>query len=234
MSDRVITLSPVDRYALVGKSRSGKTSFGVVLASCIVPYDKKAANGWEVWWVDTKNDKRDIDRLHRWGFTDGYKGKTPRKIIMVPFEKGKPTATVEAVNDICYRALEQHGVVLVIDEYRHCVPTTRTASPGILHVHQRGAGRDVGLIGMTQEPCDIPRQLISQASHAFLFNLTYPYDIKYARSMYPLYQPAKDRAGGLEKNSHGFYHSWLDGDGEYDYYPHQGAWHAKFATPVTV
>lgn len=233
MSDRVISLAPTDRYAIVGKSGSGKTSFGVVLASRIVPNDPRLANGWQCWWIDTKNDKKDLARLHRWGFQDGFKSKSPRKLIEVPFEKGKPADTVERVNEICYKALDQHGVVLVIDEYRHCVPTTRTASPGILHVHQRGRGRDVGLIGMTQEPCEIPRQLISQASHIFLFNLTYPYDIKYAKGIHPNYRPAKLRDGGIDKHVHGFYHSWLDGDGEFDYYNNQVAWAERFALPPT-
>ena len=224
MASRVVTLNPTDRYALVGKSRSGKTSMGTVLVSRIIPRDPQLANGWQAWWIDTKNDKRDIDRLHRWGFEDGYKGKSPRRLITVPFEKGKPTATVEAVNEICYKALEQHGVVLVIDEYRHCVPTTRTASPGILHVHQRGAGRDVGLIGMTQEPCDIPRQLISQAAHILLFNVTYPYDIKYCKTIHPGYAPPLGRG-----HKHGFYHGWVDGDGIFDYYENQVSWANAFA-----
>ncbi len=223
MASRVVTMNPNDRFALVGKSGSGKTSHGVVLAARLVPPDIQHANGWECWWVDSKNDPKDIDRLHRWGFQDGYKAKSPRKLIVVPFEKGKPQDTVERVNDICYKALDTHGVVVVIDEYRHVVPTTRTASPGLLHIHQRGRGLDVGLIGMTQEPCEIPRQLISQANHIMLFNVTYPHDIKYCRTINPGYRPPSTQG-----HKYGFYHGWVDGDGIFDYYPHQQAWSARF------
>lgn len=224
----LITLAPQDRYALVGKSRSGKTSQATVLVCKIVPYERQRANGWEAWWVDTKNDKRDIDRLHRWGFTDGYSGKSPRKLISIPFEKGKPMETVKKVDEICYRALEQHGVVLVIDEYRHCVPTTRTASPGMLHVHQRGAGRDVGMIGLTQEPCEIPRQLISQAGHIFLFNVSYPYDIKYCKTINDGYKRPK-----LKGHQYGFYYAHVDGDNEWRYYKNQQEWTNSFELTPT-
>lgn len=225
---RTVELNPWDRYAFVGKSRSGKTVGATILATSIISYDRNLANGWEAWWIDTKNDRRDIARLKQWGF-EFYnplagrgiirRDKSARKLIVVPFERGKPKSTVDRVNEICYKALDQHGVLLIIDEYRHVVPTTRTASPGILHVHQRGAGRDVGVIGCTQEPVEIPRQLLSQAAHIFLFDLTYPYDIKYAKTLFPRYKPPREQG-----NRHGFYHGWIDGDGEWAYYPHIKAW----------
>lgn len=221
---RVVTLAPQDRYALVGKSGSGKTSHGVVVASRLVPHDVRQANGWQCWWVDTKNDPKDLTRLSRWGFTEGFKSRSPRKVIVVPFEKGKPQDTVERVNEVCYKALDTHGIVVVIDEYRHVVPTTRTASPGLLHIHQRGRGLDVGLIGMTQEPCEIPRQLISQAGHILLFNMTYPRDIKYCKELHSRYEQPLTRG-----DKYGFYHGWVDGDGIFDYYPHQQAWSKAFS-----
>lgn len=229
---RIVELNPYDRYAFIGKSRSGKTVGATILATSIIPYNKDAANGWETWWIDTKNDRRDIARLKEWGFENydpggkrGFwqKDRSARKLIVVPFERGKPSETVKRVDDICYQALQRHGVLLVIDEYRHVVPTTRTASPGILHVHQRGAGREVGVIGCTQEPVEIPRQLLSQAAHIFLFDLTYPYDIKYAKTLYPKYQQPRERG-----NAHGFYHGWIDGDGIWEYYKHIKAWKLSY------
>ncbi len=227
-----VELAPNERYAFVAKSRSGKTTLATLLAVRIIPRDPNEAKGWENWWVDTKGDPRDHQRLYSWGYHDWKNGPWPRRLIKVPFEENNSKITVDSVNEICYKALKRGGVLLTIDEYRHVCPSRRTLSPGLLHVFQRGGGLDVGVIGQTQEPVDVPRQLISQASHIILGNLTYPYDIDFAKSIYPYYRPPMHQGCAFprctETKSHGdkygFYWGWVDGDGVWRYHPHQKHW----------
>lgn len=194
------------RYAVVGKTGSGKTHFSVVLASLLVPHDDPH---FECWWLDSKMDPRDAKMLGRWGF--GRKDCPARK--RVPMIGDVNSAAQRACDD----ALRQRNRLIVVDEYKHCVDSARRAGYGIEGVHLRGRGLNVGMIGQTQEPVDIPRQLLSQAAHVFLFDLSYPTDIKYVRSLYPDY----DRP----PHTHGFFHAYIDGDVTWRYYPHVRAWY---------
>lgn len=204
-----ITFSPSDRISVVGKTGSGKTVASVVIASLLVPAD---ADKWQLWWLDSKLDPRDGRMLREWGF-----GRSKaRKHIKLDPKNGDPVAQAQA---FCAAAMKRQNVLLVADEYKHITLSTRRAGEGIEGVHLRGRGLNVGMLGQTQEPCDIPRQLLSQATHIFLFDLTYPADIKYARSLHEGYQRPPDR--------HGFYYAHIDGDSNWTYYPSIAAWHNK-------
>lgn len=207
----MIVLSPADRYAFVGKTGSGKTFAAVVIACILVAAD---AAGWEVWWLDSKLDPRDADMLRRWGF--GRKDVPNRKHVRIdPSVNGM--SVEDQVQLLCHRALHKRNVLVVIDEYKHVVLSTRRAGSGIEGVHLRGRGLHVGMIGQTQEPVEIPRQLLSQATHIFLFDLSYATDIAYMRKFFPGYKRPPD--------AHGFWHCHVDGDAEWRYYPHIKAWH---------
>lgn len=201
-----IVLSPAMRYAIVGKTGSGKTHFSVVLASLLVPPDDPF---WQVWWLDSKLDPRDGKMLRRWGF--GRKDCPARKIVPL---KGD---VIGKAQDACAMALERKNVLIVADEYKHQVVSTRRAGYGIEGVHLRGRGLNVGMIGQTQEPVEIPRQLLSQSAHVFLFDVSYPTDIKYVRTLYEGYE--------RPRHPHGFYHAYIDGDVTWRYYPHVRAWY---------
>lgn len=203
-----IEFSPSDRIAIVGKTGSGKTWHSVALASLLVPIDSKS---WECWWLDSKLDPRDGQMLKDWSF--GAK-KSARKHIKLDPKNGEPAAQAQA---LCEAAMKRRNVLLVADEYAHIVLNTRSAGPGIKGVHLRGRGLNVGILGQTQQPVTIPRELLSQATHIFLFDLTYPRDLKMARELYDGYQRPPDR--------HGFYHAHIDGDAKWRYYPHSKAWH---------
>lgn len=206
---RSVTISATQRYALVGKTGSGKTTFGRILASTLVPRSSDAGGEWQVWWIDTKGDPSDIAELSRWGFSTD-----PRSSRRVFFARSPAEA-----QDIIARANARHGVVVVIDEYTQVVTNTRTVGDPLLDAFARGRGLGVGVIGHTQEPVYVPRQLLSQASHIFLFDLSYERDVKYAREMYREYErPA------LRGDPHGFYHLAVDADGMANYYPHAKAW----------
>lgn len=231
-TQREIDLSPNQRYALIGKTRSGKTTFGMALASMLVPYNRKKAQGWEVWWIDTKGDAKDIAALFEWGFkipSSGFlnrgkarKNEPTRKLIPLrndPRDRKNRRLAWQKAQDIFSEAFDQRGVVVVVDEYVQVVQSERNAGEDLLNIFQRGGGLDVGLIGMTQEPVYVPRQLISQSSHQFLFNVSYQHDVDYLTRMFADYEKPLDRG-----HAHGFFHVATDYDGKGVYYPNQFEW----------
>lgn len=235
-------LRPQDRYAFVGKTRSGKTALAMVLAGT---FARTLPEPWEVWWIDTKNDPNDIKALRKWGFrnAESSKDRQPSSgglknalyfVLKSKDSKGNPISVVDQAQMIFNMAYTRRHVIVVIDEYVQVVHSARDAGDDLLNIFQRGGGVNVGLIGLTQEPVFVPRQLISQATHLCLLSLNYQYDIKYAKSICPVYVPP-NRVG----DPHGFYWSWVDGSGEWDYYKNQRIWYdsvmaAKPTTGATI
>jgi energy-coupling factor transporter ATP-binding protein EcfA2 len=239
LEHREIDIAPNQRYGFVGKTRSGKTWFAMALASILVPHDSKE---WEAWWIDTKDDPKDIKSLGQWGFQiDNPKANkgafglwrpnkpNPRRLFLV-----RGGDIHEKVEEVVHRAYNQRGVLLIIDEYVQVVKSSQVAGKELLNVFQRGGGVDVGLIGLTQEPVYVPRQLLSQATHQFLFNVSYPYDIQYLQGMYTGYiRPTKlpvedpEKWGNTQRSdhSHGFYHVAVDYDGEGKYFQNMHQWY---------
>ena len=221
----VAQLRPNERYAFVGKTRSGKTKLAMVLAGT---FARALAPPWEVWWIDTKNDEKDIKSLREWGFRNAASVEDQRTsritnakyFYVVTNDERFDPATVEQVQEICRVAYQRRNVIVVIDEYVQAVPSQRNAGAALLNIFQRGGGRDVGLIGLTQEPCFVPRQLISQATHTIMLSLTYSYDIEYMKKIDKLYK--SPLANG---DPHGFWWRWNDGGGEMDYFPNQSVWY---------
>lgn len=223
----IATLKPNDRYAFVGKTRSGKTALAMVLAGT---FARTLSAPWQVWWVDTKNDPKDIAALRAWGFRNAAEPEDRRPerggllnahyfMVRDKTDNGGPN-TVDQVQELCRQAYLRGHVIIVIDEYVQAVPSIKNAGTSLLNVFQRGGGKNVGLIGLTQEPVYVPRQLISQATHLCLLSLTFEADIKYVRNLCPFYEPPI-KVG----DPYGFYWSWVDGSGEWDYYENQSAWY---------
>lgn len=225
----VAQLRPNERYALVGKTRSGKTALAMVLAGT---FARALPDPWEVWWLDTKNDPKDISALRKWGFRNVMSDsdrKTMGALLNAVYYKidtndkdRHDVDTVEQVQAICAEAYARTHTIVVIDEYVQATPSSRIAGKALLDVFQRGGGNNVGLIGLTQEPVFVPRQLISQATHVVLLSLTYKYDVQYARNLCPEYV-SPNRMG----NQYGFYWSWVDGNAEWTYYEDQLQWYDK-------
>lgn len=233
---REIDIAPNQRFAEVGKTRSGKTRHAMALASILVPRESR---DWEAWWIDTKNDPKDWKSLAEWGFRVDEKKRdffglwkpnksSPRKLFIL--SGGNPHAQSEEIIGNAYR---QGGVIVIVDEYVQVVKSAQVAGEELLNVFQRGGGRDVGLIGCTQEPVYVPRQLLSQATHQFLFNVSFPRDIQYLQELYsgyirPTRLPIEDHENwGHTKRSehlHGFYHVAVDYDGEGHYFQDQYQW----------
>lgn len=234
----IAQLKPNERYAFVGKTRSGKTALAMVLAGTFartLPYP------WEVWWIDTKNDPADLAALRKWGFRNAMSAqdRAPesgglRNALYFRIESKEGAPEDDVVNQaqaVFAAAYRKKKVLVVIDEYVHVVYSRVSAGKALLDIFQRGGGRNVGVIGLTQEPVYVPRQLISQATHVCLLTLTYDADIKYVRNICPIYEPPA-KVG----NKYGFYWSWVDGSaGEWDYYKDQTVWFNQLeaAKPIT-
>ncbi len=220
-------LKPNDRYALVGKTRSGKTALAMVLAGT---FALTLPHPWQVWWIDTKNDPKDLAALRKWGFRNAASAKDRephsgglRNAIYFKIESqdkdGNYTDVADQAQEIFAAAYRRKHVIVVVDEYVQVVYSARSAGSALLDIFQRGGGRNVGLIGLTQEPVYVPRQLISQATHIALLSLTFENDIKYVKNICPIYIPPI-KVG----NPYGFYWSWVDGHAEWDYYENQSVW----------
>ncbi len=228
-----ISLTTSDRFALVGKTRSGKTVATIVLVTLLLPwvYPPREKLPFEIWWIDTKGDKKDYRRLLKWGFREASRAPKgwPRKLFRVrPTDLNDELSVAKQVQAIAWAASRRGNVILVIDEYVSCVLSSRSMGAGLKNVSQRGGGLHVGLIGGTQEPVGVPRQLLSQATHEFLFNVTFNRDIEWCQDECPIY-------GDGPPDKHGFFYRWLDGDkyiSTWMYFPDILAFKARFV-PTT-
>jgi hypothetical protein len=227
----IANLSPNERYGFVGKTRSGKTQQAIVLASY---FAQVLHTPWEVWWLDTKNDPKDIRQLRRWGFCNGANEKdrqrpgAMRNALYFKIDESNGYGVVPQAQAKIQEAYERGHIILVVDEYTQVVPSDRSPGYGLKNVFARGGGKNVGLIGLTQEPVYVPRMLLSQASHLALFTVTYQADIKYLRNLCKDYVPPADQG-----NPYGFYWSHTDGSGKWAYYTSQKEWAdgLQFALP---
>lgn len=220
----IAQLKPNDRFAIVGKTGSGKTALTMVLAGT---FARTLPTPWEVWWIDTKNDKEDLAALRKWGFRNAASqedrqpetGGLPNALYF-KIEAKSDADVIDQAQAFIGMAYRRGNVILVIDEYTQVVPSKTSAGVDLLNVFQRGRSKNVGLIGLTQEPVFVPRQLISQATHVCLLSLTFERDIKYAREICKVYEPPV-RVG----DRYGFWWSWIDGSGEWSYYKDQMVWY---------
>lgn len=218
----IANLQPQDRVAIVGKTGSGKTQEGTVIASY---FAQQLHAPWEVWWLDTKGVDEDIQRLRDWGACNASSDKDLArpgglrnfKYFIINEDNGY--SVVDQAQALCQKAYLRGHVIVVADEYTSICPSDRSPGYGLKNVFARGRGRNVGLIGLTQEPVNVPRMLLSQASHLVLFTVSYPYDIKYLKTLYVGYVPPADKG-----DTHGFYWSHIDGSAKWAYYPNQAAW----------
>ena len=210
------------RFALVGKTRSGKSTAAALLACLLVPWNrnKPQKEEIEVWWTDTKHDPKDLERLERWGFSDNPKTKSNYKLFHVTGDRENKVKQWEMAQRLFQKAYDRCGVLVVVDEYRQVVPNTVNAGDDLLDLFTRGGGRGAGVIGETQEPVYVPRQLLSQASHQMFFDLSYPNDIKKIQEFFTPYQRPLISRG----DNHGFFHVAVDYDGLGVYYSHIRDW----------
>lgn len=221
-----VILSPNHRYANIGKTRTGKTTATAALSSILVPLHDP---NWEAWWLDSKRDVNDQAMLRSWGY--GTEA-TARKLHILT---GSPDEVKRQAQVLCLQALERQNVLIIIDEYKHVTDSPRRAGEGIEGVFLRGGGLNVGIIGNTQEPVDVPRQLLSQPTHVFLYDLSFNRDIMYMRDFDRDYHRSRcDRQHKLreacngrrgERYAHALRYCNVDGDAVWRDFDHYKAFH---------
>ncbi len=221
------------RYALVGKTRSGKSRFAMVLAGMFAQF---LYPPWQIWWIDTKGDLDDLLTLRQFGFRNGASARdmgTPGGVPGAIYFHIEPTdyndeQSVIQQAQLIFAASMTRGradkipfnsILVIVDEYVQVVPSTRNPGAALKDIFQRGGGLKTGIIGLTQEPVYVPRQLISQATHAFLFNLSLDYDIDRIKKMFPWYETPLSRG-----DEYGFWHIFIDGSDGPQYYHNQFEW----------
>lgn len=231
------------RYALVGKTRSGKTRFAMVLAGMFAQY---LYYPWQIWWIDTKGDLADLVALRQFGFRNGASNRDMNSVGARPgalYFHIEPASYDDAQSvitqaQIIFAAsmqrarserMDYNNVLVIVDEYVAVVPSTRSPGAALKDIFQRGGGMKTGIIGCTQEPVYVPRQLISQATHVFLFNLTLDYDLERIRKMFPWYIPPLQRG-----DEFGFWHVDVDHEMEPQYYRNQFEWFESVKIDVPV
>jgi hypothetical protein len=237
-ADRV-TIAPNERFAVVGKSRSGKTTFGSVLSFTLVP-DELIVAHWQVWVIDSKGDPKDIARLRKLGFVEGdvttglpkrqprffASGPPPGRLYFRLRDVGGATV-VQQAQHLFRLAMARRRVLVNIDEYTQVIEGQRTCGRALDDLFTRGGGLGVGVIGNTQEPVLIPRKLLSQATHLLAFDLSFAPDIEYIQRMIPDYtRPSRDER-------HALWWLWLDGDAIPRYYPSLRAWRSQVVEGAT-
>lgn len=173
-----------DRYTIIGKSGSGKTTFTLVLATKLLPWKPFEPGQTQIWWIDTKGSDEDLASLARAGFCNPHNRTSNRILFKV---RGDAEQRYEQANAIFKLAYKRTNVLIVIDEYKQVIKSDRKAGEWLEQLHMQGRGLNIGLIGETQEPAYIPRQLISQASFIYLFRLFFLIDIETAKKYYSGY-----------------------------------------------
>lgn len=222
------TFKPNERYALIGKTRSGKSAMAMVIAGTFAL--SLANTDWQIWILETKGDPDDLVGWRRWGARNIASPQDQRTSILHNFfyfridtkdAQGNDISVIDQAQAIMNAAYDRGNVIVIVDEYVSVVASRQEPGKALKDIFQRGGGRKVGLIGLTQEPVYVPRQLVSQATHIFLFTLTYDRDIKWVREVYKTYIPPTTRG-----DIHGFYYKWVDGPtNKWQYYSHQRAWY---------
>jgi hypothetical protein len=225
------------RYALVGKTRSGKTRFGITLAGMFAQY---LYYPYQIWWIDTKGSLEDLGTLRQFGFRNGASSQDMKSQGAIPgalYFHIEPTdytddQSVVRQAQLIFAAsmrraqterMDYNNVLLVVDEYTSVVPSTRSPGSALKDVFARGGGMKCGIIGLTQEPSFVPRQLISQATHLFLFSLSLDYDIDRIKKMIPTYVPPIERG-----DPYGFWHIYLDDTTQQtEYFHNQMEWYEQ-------
>ncbi len=198
-------LSPSDRYVVLGKTGTGKTFASLYLARYIG--DAQTSPRWRFVFIDTKGVTEDRRRAQKLGFKSVKLkdlAKSSEKYIIVSLSSDEKSSIKDKAARVFRWAYRRQYVMVIVDEYTQVVESKMNAGEDLLNIFTRGRGRHVGIIGDTQEPVGIPRQLFSQASHVFIFRLWAANDIKAVKEVFSQYEPPRQ--------SHGFYYRWVDGD----------------------
>lgn len=182
-----------DIKLIVGKTGSGKTFKTVkLIADCrrLIMFDTQGKDYIDgVMFYDMNELKRFWLKVYQGSF----------RLIFRPLD---PLAEFE---EICRLAFLLGGLTIVVEELPSlCGP--QTIGQELRKVIFRGRLNDIRFIGLMQRPIGIHRDITSQASEIYIFNIDEPGDVKYFRNR--IGQDIEDKIRRLEPYQ---YLHWLDG-----------------------
>lgn len=202
ITNKGLQISLGDRWAIVGMTRSGKTTFGRRLLQFL----RNSYPAARVYVLDTKQIG-DFDDL-----PGRIKGPIVPDTLLTP---GGVQVWQPPENDI--KAYDQwlkkilgarKPAIVFIDELLSLGGRTGNSYPqGYNQLQTQGAGLDIGVISLSQEAAYIPRTLLGQTTHLVRFALLDEHDAlkvdKYLR------RPKSER--GTQPPRYSFYYRRVDG-----------------------
>ncbi len=193
MPEQLIEIQLNERVYIVGKTRSGKTFLARHLMRpvrrLVVIDPKNALKGWglEEWSPETVKTFEEGEDIQL------RVGPEPVEDI------------VRYWNDIFWIIFEAGDCVVYIDE-AYLLSEGQKYPQALMFIWTAGGERDIGAFSVSQRPRFIPKYLISEAEHFFVFRLLLEDDRKHVASF-----THADMVNPIPReDKHGFYYMDLD------------------------
>ncbi len=208
-----ITIASDEVVSIIGQRGTGKTTVATAIhhtlvASC--PYPEIGLI------LSTKEDPNDLAMWRKAGYVEvkpnRLRSDSDNRLLVVRCLAQKGLTKWEVAQRVIQWCYDRCNVEILIDEFKQVCPTARTPGEALDQAFGQGRGRNIGIIGCTQEPVNIPRQLISQAQHALLMRCPFVNDEKMLQEMCRQYK-------GDLPDAHGFWWGDLVGGAAWTYYP---------------
>lgn len=193
MPENLIEIQLNERVYIVGKTKSGKTFLARHLmrpVKRLVVIDPK--NGLKDWGLEEWNSET-IKVFEDGGDIQLRVGPEPGRDL------------TEYWNDIFWTIYEVGNCVVYIDEI-YLLAEGNKYPQALKFIWTTGRERDIGAFSISQRPRYIPKYLISEAEHFFVFRLLLEDDRKFVASF-----THADMANPIPRgDEHGFYYMSLD------------------------
>jgi DNA helicase HerA-like ATPase len=174
-----------DRWAIIGGTGSGKTTFDKYLLKFYYAAGLRARRLFPIYILDTKISG-DFAEFHHKSVGHYHFGNEVPKLIN-PMKDGRPFLVWQPEEDDIdmydaflkqvYQA--RQPAIVLIDELGSLTNANATKFPRYYDILlKQGRGLHIGMISNTQSPAYIPPNLIRQTTHLLRFRLNDQYDAK--------------------------------------------------------
>lgn len=164
-----------DRVLFVGKTGCGKTTTATILLAplpFLVVLDPKHQFEWST-NVMKLSPRLSNQTLTTHRLSEAIKWESSYPIIYRPSRTECKTGCEAFWEWINWR----ENCIVFVDDVIGVCPTVNMPD-GYLQAVQMGRGKNIGVWSATQRPARIPQNLISEAEHVFVFELSNPIDLK--------------------------------------------------------